>query len=91
MHWSCGPPGLEPWQQSRILKDTVLDFPEFRELSIFDAAGTPLGTSRFGPPTVTIPDRDKAASRDVYVAPLKQDNDAPADHDDRRATGAERR
>ena len=26
-------------------------------------------------PTVTIPDRDKAASRDVYVAPLKQDND----------------
>ena len=31
--------GLEPWQQSRILKDTVLDFPEFRELSMFDAGG----------------------------------------------------
>jgi signal transduction histidine kinase len=68
--------GLESWQKSRILKDTVLDFPEFRELSIFDASGRSLGTSRFGPPTVTIPDRDKAASRDVYVAPLKQDNDA---------------
>ena len=68
--------GLEPWQQSRILKDTVLDFPEFRELSIFDAAGKPLGTSRFGQPTVTIPDPAMAAGRDVYVAPLKQDNDA---------------
>ena len=68
--------GLEPWQQSRILKDTVLDFPEFRELSIFDAAGKPLGTSRFGQPTVTIPDPAIAAGRDVYVAPLKQDNDA---------------
>jgi signal transduction histidine kinase len=66
--------GLEPWQQSRILKDTVLDFPEFRELSIFDAAGKPQGTSRFGPPTVTIPDPTKSAGRDVYVAPLKQDN-----------------
>jgi hypothetical protein len=25
--------GLEEWQQSRILKDYVLDFPEFREIS----------------------------------------------------------
>ena len=74
--WSFVPTGLEPWQQSRILKDTVLDFPEFRELSIFDAAGKPLGTSRFGQPTVTIPDPAMAAGRDVYVAPLKQDNDA---------------
>jgi signal transduction histidine kinase len=67
--------GLEPWQQSRILKDTVLDFPEFREVSIFDAAGKSQGTSRYGPPTVTVPDPEKAAGRDVYVAPLKQDND----------------
>jgi signal transduction histidine kinase len=69
-------PGLEPWQQSRILKDTALDFPEFREVSIFDSSGKPVGTSRFGPPTVTIPDPEKAADRDVYVEPLKQDNDA---------------
>ena len=67
--------GLEPWQQSRILKDTVLDFPEFREVSILDADGQAQGTSRFGQPTVTIPDRAKAAGRDVFVAPLKQDND----------------
>jgi signal transduction histidine kinase len=68
--------GLAPWQQSRILKDTVLDFPEFRELSMFDGSGHPLGTSRFGPPTVAIPARAVAADRDVVVAPLKEDNDA---------------
>jgi signal transduction histidine kinase len=68
--------GLEPWQQSRILKDTVLDFPEFRELSIFDPSGRAMGTSRFGAPTVTIPDRASVTGRNVYVAPLNQDNDA---------------
>src|SRR6476661_5961919 len=44
--------GLAQWQQSRVLKDAVLDFPEFREVSMFDASGRPIGTSRFGPPTV---------------------------------------
>jgi signal transduction histidine kinase len=68
--------GLAPWQESRILKDAVLDFPEFRELSMFDAEGRPMGTSRFGPPTVSIPDRAAAADKAVLVAPLKQDNDA---------------
>jgi hypothetical protein len=68
--------GLAPWQQSRILKDAVLDFPEFRELSMFDADGNPLATSRFGAPTVSIPDRASVGDRTEYVAPLKQDNDA---------------
>jgi signal transduction histidine kinase len=68
--------GLAQWQQSRILKDAVLDFPEFREVSMFDASGQPLGTSRYGPPTVSIPDRATAGDRPVVVAPLKQDNDA---------------
>ena len=30
---------LEPWQQERILRNHVLDFPEFREISVFDASG----------------------------------------------------
>jgi signal transduction histidine kinase len=68
--------GLAPWQQSRILKDAVLDFPEFRELSMFDADGNALATSRFGAPTVSIPDRASVGDRTEYVAPLKQDNDA---------------
>ena len=32
---------LEPWQQDRILKNYVLDFPEFREITLFDATGRP--------------------------------------------------
>jgi signal transduction histidine kinase len=68
--------GLAQWQQSRVLKDAVLDFPEFREVSMFDASGRATGTSRFGPPTVSIPDRDAVKDRNVFVAPLKQDNDA---------------
>ena len=30
---------LQQWQQARVLKDYVLDFPEFREISFFAAAG----------------------------------------------------
>ncbi len=30
---------LEPWQQSRILKDYGIDFPELREISAFGAGG----------------------------------------------------
>lgn len=29
---------LETWQQERLLKNYVLDFPEFREISFFSAA-----------------------------------------------------
>ena len=41
-------PTLAPWQQDRILKDYVLEFPEFREITIFDRAGRPLATSAIG-------------------------------------------
>jgi signal transduction histidine kinase len=68
--------GLAPWQEDRILKDAVLDFPEFRELSMFDEAGHPLGTSRFDAPTVSIPNAASVGNQSVFVAPLKQDNDA---------------
>ena len=47
--------GLAPWQRSRILKDYVLDFPEFREISMFDDSGRPVATSRFTDPTVSVP------------------------------------
>jgi signal transduction histidine kinase len=67
--------GLARWQQSRILKDAVLDFPEFRELSMFDAGGHPIETSRFGAPTVAVPPASSVGDAPFYVAPLKQDND----------------
>lgn len=67
--------GVQPWQQSRILKDYVLDFPEFREVSLFDASGAVLATSRFTAPRVTIPGPDAVLNGNVYVAPLTLDDD----------------
>jgi len=33
---------LETWQQERVLKDYVLQFPEFREITVFNASGRAL-------------------------------------------------
>ena len=68
--------GLEDWQRSRILKDYVLDFPEFREISMFDSAGEPIATSRFDRPRVSIPDNGSIDKNGVYVAPLHLDDAA---------------
>jgi signal transduction histidine kinase len=43
--------GLTPFQQERVLKDYVLKFHEFKEITIFDAGGQAVATSSsgFGP------------------------------------------
>jgi signal transduction histidine kinase len=46
---------LERWQQDRILRNHVLDFREFREISVFDGGGHILATSRISASTLTIP------------------------------------
>ena len=46
---------LERWQQERILRNHVLDFREFREISVFDGGGHILATSRIAASTLTIP------------------------------------
>ena len=46
---------LEPWQRERILRNHVLDFHEFREISVFDSSGHMLATSRISKTTLTIP------------------------------------
>jgi signal transduction histidine kinase len=66
---------LEPWQQNRILRNHVLDFPEFREISVFDSAGRKLATSRLAAPTVVVPDASAVLSGTYYVAPQHLDND----------------
>ena len=48
---------LERWQQDRIVKNYVLDFPEFREISLFDPDGQVVVTSRTGKATVAFPSR----------------------------------
>ena len=47
--------GLEPWQQDRILKNFVLEFPEYRELTLLDDTGRPRVSSALGVPSVGVP------------------------------------
>lgn len=68
--------GLEPWQQDRILKNYVLQFREFRELTLFDEAGGIIATSRVGPPRVAIPKTPLAPIVDaVSMSPIRVDDD----------------
>jgi signal transduction histidine kinase len=55
---------LEPWQRERILRNHVLDFDEFREISVFDGGGHILATSRISGSTLTIPSAAAASSKE---------------------------
>ncbi len=46
---------LAQWQQDRILKNAVLDFSEFREITLYDAAGAQLASSRVGQSKLQFP------------------------------------
>ena len=65
---------LEHWQQDRTLKDQVLTFPEFREITLFDGAGTPVATSCLGTARSRLPEEARGGSL-VYVAPVEVDDD----------------
>ncbi len=64
---------LRLWQQDRILKDYVLDFPEFRELSLFAPDERILATSRVGPPRLSVPADYRGDS--PRIAPITVDDD----------------
>jgi signal transduction histidine kinase len=67
--------GLEPRQQDRILKNYVVQFREFREISLLDESGGTIATSRIGKPRVGIP-REAALTLDgVSISPLHVDQD----------------
>jgi signal transduction histidine kinase len=67
--------GLEPWQQDRILKNYVLQFREYRELTLFDEAGRVIATSRVGPPRVMVPSDAAPLVDNVSMSPLRVDDD----------------
>ena len=70
---------LEQWQQEQILRNHVLDFPEFREISVFDDGGHQLASSRVGASALTIPsaaETEKGSSQAFYVAKPSIDADA---------------
>jgi signal transduction histidine kinase len=66
---------LEPWQQTRVLLDYSIDFPEFREITFFSAAGRLVATSRIGEATLSIPDASNVGANGIYIAPLETDDD----------------
>ncbi len=67
--------GMQNWQRERILKDFVLDFPEFGEITLFNAAGEVIASSRLIAPRVSIPEPGVLDAKGVYVAPVTMDDD----------------
>lgn len=69
--------GLEKWQQDRILKNYVLQFREFRELTLFDESGAVINSSRVGPPQVAVPVSSATSTifDGVAMSPIRVDDD----------------
>jgi len=66
---------LEPWQKDRILKNYVLEFPEFKELTLIDDSGQPTVTSRLGKTTVTVPTSDSTKIDGTLMSRFSVDDD----------------
>ena len=66
---------LAPWQQDRILKDYLLEFPEFREITVFDKLARPVATAALGPTRLTVPAAAQRRAPKPYIAPLAVDDD----------------
>ena len=67
--------GLEHWQKDRILKNFVLQFPEFKELTLLDDSGAPTVSSRLGAPTVTVPGSEGVTFEGVLMSRFSVDDD----------------
>jgi len=67
--------GLQQWQQDRILKNYVLQFREFREITLFDEAGALIATSRVGAPRVQVPKTTPLMLSGVAMSPIRVDAD----------------
>src|SRR5712691_9750079 len=61
-------------QQDRILKNYVLQVREFREITLFDASGNTIATSRVGKPRVKIPTIDELIVNGVKMSPIRVDD-----------------
>ena len=66
---------LEKWQLERILRNHALDFAEFREITLFDAGGRVVATSRATKPTLTAPRPETIGPDGVYIASPTLDHD----------------
>jgi signal transduction histidine kinase len=67
--------GLDTRQQDQILKNYVLQFHEFREITLFDEHGGMIASSRVGKPRITIPKDTSMAVDGVVMSPMRVDDD----------------
>jgi len=67
--------GLERRQQDTILKNYILQFPEFHEITLFDESGSKMVTSRAGEPRVQIPRTAPITFSGVAMSPIRVDED----------------
>jgi signal transduction histidine kinase len=67
--------GLEQWQQTTILRNYVLQFHEFRELTLFDEQRRVVASSRVGAPRVSVPTDAPVMFERVAMAPIRVDDD----------------
>jgi signal transduction histidine kinase len=67
--------GLTLRQQDNVLKNYVLTFREFRELTLFDQAGAPVVTSRLGAPRISVPTGGTITINGVSMSPIRLDRD----------------
>ena len=67
--------GLEQWQQATILRNYVLQFHEFRELTLFDQNRRVVASSRVGAPRASVPADAPVMFERVAMAPIHVDDD----------------
>ena len=70
-----GSTSLATWQKTRILTNHVLEFPEFREISMLDASGRTVATSRLGEARTKLPVQPEFSTHGVHVAEVLLDDD----------------
>ena len=67
--------GLATWQQDRILKNFVLQFGEFAELTLLDENGEAIATSRLATATTSIPGSGSINVEGALISPFTVDDD----------------
>src|SRR4030095_5690416 len=67
--------GLEQWQQETILRNYVLQFREFRELTLFDEGQRVVASSRVGTPRVAVPADAPIKFDQIAMSALRVDDD----------------
>ena len=66
---------LQAWQQDRIVKNYILQFREFREITLFAEDGSTIATSRVGPTRLRIPREATVSLNGALMTPVRFDED----------------